>query len=316
MTIETISDTYLLDVRRPLQDLSIVFRGQNVQEHNLNLRIVTINVVNSGEVDILPTHYDLEDDWGVQFKDGEVIEARLVDTNSDYLRSKRIPQRFSVDTVVFPKIIFEQGIFFAVEVLLLHSKNESPSLSSVGKIAGVDDITVITRSLSRQEASFAAELFQGNALVQVVRILTYIAGSLAAILTIAMLLLAIIVSFDKLNSRNRKKRILEARAIRQLDQDEIRNLLVSHYEASGIAGLRKLQELVREPTRLRWVTPTGRWIVRDRHQFGNRETLRRSHASLTNLAKVRMLNKDKNNKAVIDPLFAEAIDNVVAELEK
>ena len=36
---------------------------------------MTINVLNSGEVDILPSHYDQEDDWGVKFKDGEVIEA-------------------------------------------------------------------------------------------------------------------------------------------------------------------------------------------------------------------------------------------------
>ena len=112
VTFETISDTNVLDLRRPLQDLNIVFRGQNVQEQNLNLRIVTINVVNSGEVNILPGHYDHEDDWGLKFKDGEVIEARLVDTSSEYLRSKVVPHRLGVDTVVFPKVIFEKDAFF------------------------------------------------------------------------------------------------------------------------------------------------------------------------------------------------------------
>ena len=125
VTFETISDTNVLDLRRSLQDLNIVFRGQNVQEQNLNLRIVTINVVNSGELDILPNHYDHEDDWGMRFKNGEVIEARLVDTSSEYLRSRVVPQRLGVDTVAFPKIIFEKGAFFAIEVLLLHPKNES-----------------------------------------------------------------------------------------------------------------------------------------------------------------------------------------------
>ena len=178
MTFETISDTNVLDLRRPLEDLDIIFQDQNIQEQNLNLRIVTVNVVNSGEIDILPGHYDQEDDWGVRFKDGEVIESRLVDTNSDYLRSKVTPQSLGVDTVTFPKVIFEKGASFAIEVLLLHPKDESPSVSSVGKIAGIDDINVLTRPLAKQEVGFVSELFQGSALIQVVRILIYFVGSL------------------------------------------------------------------------------------------------------------------------------------------
>ena len=112
VTFETISDTNVLDLRRPLQDLSIAFRGQDVQERNLNLRIMTINVANSGEVTILPSHFDNEDDWGITFEDGEMIEARLVNANSDYLRSKINLQHLRGDTVVFPKVIFEPGAFF------------------------------------------------------------------------------------------------------------------------------------------------------------------------------------------------------------
>ena len=111
MTLETISETNILDVRRNLQDLSIVFRGQNVEEQNLNLRILTIEIANTGTIDILPVHYDVEDDWGIKFNAGEVVEARLVDTNSDYLRSKIVPQLLGTDTVAFPKVIFEKGEF-------------------------------------------------------------------------------------------------------------------------------------------------------------------------------------------------------------
>ena len=61
VALETIGETNVLDLRRPLQDLNIVFRGQNVQEQNLNLRILTISVANIGDVDILPSHYDQDD---------------------------------------------------------------------------------------------------------------------------------------------------------------------------------------------------------------------------------------------------------------
>ena len=114
----------------------------------------------------------------MKFKDGEVIEARLVGTNSDYLWSKIVPQRLSVDTVAFPKVIFERGDYFAIEVLLLHPKNESPSISSVGKIAGITEITVLTRPLAKVETSLFTELFQGSALIQVLRVMIYFAGPL------------------------------------------------------------------------------------------------------------------------------------------
>ena len=147
VALETIGETNVLDVRRPLQDLSIVFRGQDVQEQNLNLRILTIRVANVGDVDILPGHYARDDDWGLQFDDGKVIEARLVATNSDYLQSKVIPEPKGTNGVVFPKVIFEQDDFFVVEVLLLHSKDDSPSFSSMGKIAGIDRNQRITAPL-------------------------------------------------------------------------------------------------------------------------------------------------------------------------
>ena len=171
---ETISDTNVLDLHRPVQDLNIVFRGQNIHEQNLNLRVMTINVANSGEVDILSGHYDREDNWSMKFKGGEVIEARLVGTSSDYLRSKVVPQRFGADVVVFPKVIFEQGDFFVIEVTLLHPKSETPSISSVGKIAGINEITVLTRPLaSREVGGIIAQVFQGSPLVLQRRIAKY-----------------------------------------------------------------------------------------------------------------------------------------------
>ena len=102
VSFEIIRETHVLDVKRPLEGQSIVFRGQNVQEHNLNLRIVTINIENSGETDILQSHYDSDDDWGIHITGGEVIEARLVDTNDEYLRTKIVPRPIDMHTITFP----------------------------------------------------------------------------------------------------------------------------------------------------------------------------------------------------------------------
>ena len=325
VTFETISDTDVLDLRRPLQDLSIVFRGQDVQEQNLNLRILTINVVNSGGVDILPSHYDHEDEWGIKFKDGQVVEARLVDTSSEYLRSKVVPQRLGIDTVAFPKVIFEEGAFFAVEILLLHPKSESPSISSIGKIAGINKITVLTRPLAREEVSFGTQLFQGSALIQVLRTIIYLVGFFLAIIVVVVVLVGIADPFSRLNARRRRTRILQTRTIRHMDQDEIKDLLIANYESRGTVGLKGLQELIKEPGRLEWVTPPARWIVRDHDHIRHWTTANRvfdiesgligSWSMLHGLMTTGILTRGEDDCAVIDPTFGEAVDNILGELE-
>ena len=326
VTFETIGDTNVLDLRRPLHDLSILFRGQNIQEQNLNLRIMTINVVNSGAVNILPSHYDPDDAWGMRFRDSEVIEARLVDTSSEYLRSKVVPQRLGVDTISFPKVIFEKDAFFAVEVLLLHPKDASPIISSVGKIAGIDNINVLTRSLAREEVSFVANLFEGSAPVQLTRAIIYLVGWLVAIVAGIFALVGISDFFGRLKARRRRSRILRTRTILEIEQDEVRNLLVARFESRGTAGLKGLQELTKEPGRIDWITPQPRWIARDYQHFRDWSTASRVidmesmliglPDELETLVTMGILKRGEDDNAVIDPTFVQAIDNLLSELEK
>ena len=324
VAFETIGETNVLDLRRPLQDLDIVFRGQNVQEQNLNLRILTISVANVGDVDILPSHYDQDDDWGMEFTNGKVIEVRLVDANSDYLRSKIVPQHIGAETVTFPKVIFEKDAFFIVEVLLLHSKNDSPSFSSIGKIAGIDKVTVLTRSLGRQDVSFAKELFQGSIFIQLTRAIIYFVGSLLILLGIVFALIGIGEGFNKLKSRRRRRRIRQTQTIRHIDEDDIKDFLISHYASSGDAWLKRLQRVLEEPERVKWVAPSGHWSLRDLHTHGKALTADRvalrevrvfgAFHDLEAMTKIGILKKGEDDSPVIDPRFSEVVDSLVAEL--
>ena len=325
VTFETISDTNVLDLRRPLQDLSIDFRGKNIEKQNLNLRIITINIVNSGEVNILPSHYDIGDEWGVQFRDAEVIEARLVDTNSEYLKSKVVPQRLGIDTVVFPKVIFEQGDFFAIEVLLLHSKDAFPSVSSVGKIAGIDTVTVLARPLVREEVSFVTELFQGSAIVQIVRVIIYWFGSLLAIVLIILSLVGIFGLVGRFSARRRKSRILQTRTVGEMSDRKMRNVLIGYYEDGGISALRELRKLLTEPGRIKWVVPRGRWVVDDGAGIDRYITVNRGldvesrlsvfYPALDRLMATDLLQRGDDDNALVDATLLQAVDRVVAELE-
>ena len=312
--IETISDTNVLDLRRPLQDLSINFRGQDVQEQNLNLKIITINVLNNGEVDILINHYDYEDDWGIKFENGEVIEARLIDTNSDYLRSKIVPQRMGTDTVVFPKVIFEKGKSFAVEVLLLHSKNKSPSISPVGKIAGIDTISVLTRPLTRQEVSIFKEIFRGSIPVHTLRFLIYQAGFLA-IFGIAVIGLSLCHGDRDVANEERKTRILDTQTIHKIDEEGIRNFLISHYESKGISGLKHMQMLIKNSEGLEAIMQEEQLDPSATRAFDMKILSLVYSNTLNDLAKIGVTKKGQDSKIIVSPMFSEALDDLVSELE-
>ena len=325
VVFETISDTDVLDLRRPLQDLSIVFRGQDVQEQGLNLRIVTVNIANTGEVNILPGHYDLQDDWGMRFRDAEIVEARLVDASSQYLLSRVVPQRLGADAITFPKIILEKRSSFAIEVLLLHAKTVSPSITSIGKIAGVDEITVLTRPLTREDSDLFTEAFQGRAMAQAVRIIAYSGGTLIVIAVAVVVAAIIAVSLDGWRTSRRRNNIQKTKTIRDLDTADVRNFLVEQYVAHGFTGIKDLQKLIGEPQRIEWVNPPARWQVRDRLDSGDLLTteypyferpLVHWYRDLDTLVNLGTLKKGDDDSAVIDPRFREMIDSLLAELEK
>ena len=266
VSIETVSETNVLDLRRPLQDLTIVFRGQNVEEQNLNLRILTIKVANTGTTDILSNHYDPEVEWGIEFSTGEVIEVRLVDAKSDYLRSRVAPRLEGIDTIVFPNVILEQGESFAIEVLLLHLKNESPLVSPIGKIAGIREIGVSTRPLDSQEASLLSRLFPGGPLIQVIRTTIYFFGLLVAIVAAIVATFFVTQMFGKIGAWRRRRRVSRTRTIRQIRSSELKEFLVNFYALHGNSGQQQLQEFTRDPQRAATELPLDAWIAADSEQ--------------------------------------------------
>ena len=65
ISIDIVSETNVLDVRQPVRGLAISFQGDDLQDKNLNLRVVTVRVSNDGEVDILQSTFDKDDTWGL-----------------------------------------------------------------------------------------------------------------------------------------------------------------------------------------------------------------------------------------------------------
>jgi hypothetical protein len=132
-----LSDSNVVDLHKPLKDLKILFQNEDIQKNNMNLKIYSLKISNSGPKNILETHYASDEDWGIKITEGKIIESRLVESNSDYLKSNLNPKIVDDKTISFKKVIFDKNDYFTLEVLVLHSIDSDINLIPFGKISGI-----------------------------------------------------------------------------------------------------------------------------------------------------------------------------------
>ena len=202
ITFDIVNDANVLDVHKPLSELNIYFQGEDIQQKNLNLRMISVKIENTGNVDILQNHYDENVIFGLQIDDGHIIESRLVFSNSDYLISN-LNLKIVNNTIEFSKPILDKNKYFIVEILVLHDKDKGPRLVPLGKIAGIEKMDVTKSYTERQ--TFFGDVFSGSSLVQSVRLVVYPILTLIGLVFITMVLEK---AEDLMKSRRRHKRTL------------------------------------------------------------------------------------------------------------
>lgn len=252
ISVVSINETNVLDVHKPLEELTISFQGKDIEEENLNLRILTIKVENSGEVDILQNYYDVDDIWGIQVQNGEIIEARLVDSNSDYIKSNLNPTVTGEENIVeFRKVIFEREKFFTLEILVLHEKDKLPQIMPIGKIAGIDKITVVKYQAGEAEQNFLAQLISGNVGVHIVRSIMYLVAALVTVVVIVFFAAGAVALRDNRRKAPRKRMVKRYWGSVAPKEGSKKKILSDMYVDRGAEGFRKIKVLLEDENKLR-----------------------------------------------------------------
>ena len=253
ISIELISAISVLDINKSVNDLNILFQGQDIEKSNLSLKILSIRFTNTGETDLTEYSYDKQDTLGLQVINGRLIEARVTSTNYDYLLPRINPRILNEHLLQIDKIIFERGKYFILELIVLHDKDQLPEVLHVGKIAGIDDIQVIDTWDTEDSASFISELFSGGTLVQIVRPLVYIVS--------LIIIIVILVIISESWSGWKRNRITERR--RQLiagllpnpgespQSKSIVDFVRKTFERDGLKGLKRAQTLLSDDKKLK-----------------------------------------------------------------
>jgi hypothetical protein len=240
---ETISESNVLDVHKPLENLKIYFKNEDIQKKNLNLRIITIKISNNGEVNILQSSYDQKLKWGFKISNGKIInDAKIISSNSEYLKENLSPKVVGDNIVELEKVIFEKGNYFTIELLVLHKKDLPPQLSYIGKIAGIENINPIKTWEKSLEPNIFKKFFYGGLLINVMRPIIYS-------ICIIFLIIIIVLSYegfrllkDKLEQERRKKEIVHL--LGGEPQDEKIKMITDIYIRDGVSELNRIKALI------------------------------------------------------------------------
>lgn len=207
---EIITNSNVLDINTNISKLDIVYDSTSLKQKNQNLRVISLRVKNVGNENILKTYYDNLSPLGVTVNGGYIVEnPEVLETSNEYLQNNLKAIKQSDNSVTFNDVILDINEFYEIKLLVLHELDSIPSLSTIGKIAGIKKIPIINSSEIEADVPFLKKVFSGNIFIQLTRGFTYF-------LIIVILIIANAFSSEYI-SGERKKR-LKRKLIRSFEE--------------------------------------------------------------------------------------------------
>lgn len=170
------SNTPVLDVKKDLESLEILYKGINIKEQNEVLRLITIRVYNKSDVVITKNYYDDRSPLKIKVKDGSIVDKpQLIRASNDYLTNNADLKIDSSGSILLPDLIIEGNQNYLISLLIIHKKDSSPKILSFGKIAGqTSGVEVIQNYTEESEVGLWETMISGNIFIHLLRFIVYI----------------------------------------------------------------------------------------------------------------------------------------------
>ena len=245
---EIITNSNVLDINTNISKLDIVYDSTSLKDKNQNLRVISLRVKNVGNTNILKTFYDNASPLGVQINDGYIVEnPEILETSNDYLKSNLKAIKLNDNTIKFTNVILDKNEFYEIKLLVLHELNQTPTLVSIGKVAGIKNIQIINSSEVEADVPFFTKSFSGNIFVQLARGVAYF--------IVIVLLIAASVGISEFISSKRKKR-KKRKLIESFENStgykskKIHDVIFDNFENDGLRMLKRKFSLLTDEEEL------------------------------------------------------------------
>ena len=247
--IEVTSKTNVLDVRRSMPELVILFQGEDIEKENLNLQFFQIRITNTGFANVLKDSFDDNDLWGIEISNGRIIKLSPVQSESTYL-GKNLSLSLDGDRIVrFNEIIFDSGAEFQFDFLVLHDKATTPVIQPIGKIAGIRKLQIKDIAGEDKEGTLIQRAIYGDFPVQAIRLLYYLLISFFILFILIILAVAISLTVDTIRESHRKSRFREIRQNLGDAEEEKLNAIEHVYVEGGKSHVQDLSRLIEDKTK-------------------------------------------------------------------
>ena len=242
VTFEIIRNLNVLSLKKDVENLEILFRKEDIVKKGLSLKIVSVKVANTGDRDIKQADFDKNNPWTIEIANSEIISATSILTSDDYLKIELKKLYIGEGYIEIPFLMFDKGKSFIIEALILHKKSIPLNPIISGKISGMDDFTIATKTLqNRSELHELLMAFQGDGNIQFARVSVYF--------VVFVIYLFCFVHLIKKFKRIRKRRIVYSRR-KNIDQhlkdilinDPSGEIIADVYLSSGKVALEKLRD--------------------------------------------------------------------------
>lgn len=239
------ADFNVLDIKEPIEDLSILLKGRDLKKEKLNLKIIKLLILNDGELDILENYYDSKKEFGLYVDPpAKIIQIRNITASNQYLIERiREIKLLKNGGIILPKSILEKNDFISIDLVILHeSSNQKPKVRVVGKIAGIKALKTEDDTKPIDESNLLYRTYSGSFGIQLIRTVSYFLVGAAIIAFSIYLIVVISERLDKRKINTRRKRI--GALSNKYTKDKELSWLFDHFIENGLEDIVTLEKML------------------------------------------------------------------------
>ena len=158
-----LTNTNVLDVKENLTKLDVLYDSTSIKKNKQSLRVITIKILNNGNEDLGPLHYDQTVPLGLKVNQGVIVETpQIIETSNEYIADRLKINWDNENEISFSQFIINTNESFTLKLLLLTKENVIPEIETTGYIAGLGKPILRTDINKPEEKGFFSRVIEGS----------------------------------------------------------------------------------------------------------------------------------------------------------
>ena len=144
LQFEIVTNTDVFNLNENIGKLQILYNDENVLSIDTTLKLVTVKLINSGDASIKKEDFDKDYLVKLTFENFIIADKpNIIEYGNSYLKD-RFSFTYDSTTIQINPIILDENDYVIFKILLIGARNEIVQMTSSGKIAGQENISVLT----------------------------------------------------------------------------------------------------------------------------------------------------------------------------